>query len=186
MDTFITSTVTVTLAEIGDKTQLLSLLLAARFAKKSALILGIFVATIINHGLSAWFGDYLAYTFNNPYLPYVVNISFIFVGLWLLIPDKNEQVSHKYDHYGAFVVALGLFFIAEIGDKTQIATVLLGAQYQSVTWVTLGTTLGMLIANVPVIYAGNALLKRIALNKVRIIAATLFVALGCYGLIVLN
>lgn len=174
------------MAEIGDKTQLLSLLLAARFANKTALILGILVATIINHGLSAWFGDYLAASFNNQYLPWIVNSSFIIVGLWLLVPDKDEQVSHKYDHYGAFLVALVLFFIAEIGDKTQVATILLGAQYQSVLWVTLGTTLGMLIANVPVIYAGNALLKRISLNKVRMIAAAIFVALGCYGLIMLN
>ena len=92
-------------------------------------------------------------------------------------------MSHKYDRYGAFLVALILFFIAEIGDKTQIATVLLGAQYQSVLWVTLGTTVGMLIANVPVIYAGKALLKRIPLNTVRAIAASVFVLLGIYGLV---
>ncbi|MBB1405147.1 MAG: TMEM165/GDT1 family protein [Pseudoalteromonas nigrifaciens] len=182
MEIFLTSTVTVALAEIGDKTQLLSLLLAARFHNKIALILGVLVATIINHGLSAWFGDWLSGNFAIEYLPWVVNISFIVVGLWLLIPDKDEAVSHKYDRYGAFLVAFVLFFIAEIGDKTQIATVLLGAQYQSVLWVTIGTTVGMLIANVPVIYAGNALLKRIPLNKVRIIAASVFVLLGLYGL----
>lgn len=180
---FLTSTVTVALAEIGDKTQLLSLLLAARFQNKIALILGILVATIINHGLSAWFGDWLSGNFAVEYLPWIVNISFIVVGLWLLIPDKDEEVSHKYDRYGAFLVALILFFIAEIGDKTQIATVLLGAQYQSVLWVTLGTTVGMLIANVPVIYAGKALLKRIPLNTVRAIAASVFVLLGIYGLV---
>ena len=183
MDIFLTSTVTVALAEIGDKTQLLSLLLAARFHNKIALILGILAATIINHGLSAWFGDWLSGNFAVEYLPWIVNISFIVVGLWLLIPDKDEDVSHKYDRYGAFLVALILFFIAEIGDKTQIATVLLGAQYQSVLWVTIGTTLGMLIANVPVIYAGKALLKRIPLNTVRAIAATVFVLLGVYGLV---
>ena len=182
MEIFLTSTVTVALAEIGDKTQLLSLLLAARFHNKIALILGVLVATIINHGLSAWFGDWLSGNFAVEYLPWVVNISFIVVGLWLLIPDKDEAVSHKYDRYGAFLVAFVLFFIAEIGDKTQIATVLLGAQYQSVLWVTIGTTVGMLIANVPVIYAGNALLKRIPLNKVRIIAASVFVLLGLYGI----
>ncbi|HEA17769.1 hypothetical protein LCGC14_2715930 [marine sediment metagenome] len=182
MDTFITSTVTVTLAEIGDKTQLLSLLLAARFANKTALILGILVATLINHGLSAWLGNYLAGSVNAAYLPWLVNGCFIAVGLWLLIPDKDEEVSNKYDQYGAFLVALVLFFIAEIGDKTQIATVLLSAQYQSVLWVTIGTTVGMLLANVPVIYAGNALLQRIPLAKVRMLAAIVFVALGCYGL----
>lgn len=183
MDTFFTSTVTVALAEIGDKTQLLSLLLAARFANKTALILGVLVATLINHGLSAWFGNYLAGSFTSDYLPWIVNGCFIVVGLWLLIPDKDEEVSNKYDQYGAFLVALVLFFIAEIGDKTQIATVLLGAQYQSVLWVTIGTTLGMLLANVPVIYAGNALLKRIPMAKVRMLAALVFVALGCYGLV---
>jgi len=116
------------------------------------------------------------------YLPWIVNSSFIVVGLWLLIPDKDEEVSHKYDCYGAFVVALILFFIAEIGDKTQIATVLLGAQYQSVLWVTIGTTLGMLIANVPIIYVGKALLQRIPLKTVRAIAASVFVILGIHGL----
>ena len=116
------------------------------------------------------------------YLPWIVNSSFIVVGLWLLIPDKDEEVSHKYDCYGAFVVALILFFIAEIGDKTQIATVLLGAQYQSVLWVTIGTTLGMLIANVPIIYVGKALLQRIPLKTIRAIAASVFVILGIHGL----
>ena len=183
MEVFLTSTVTVTLAEIGDKTQLLSLLLAARFRNKSALILGILAATLLNHGLSAWFGQWLSNSFSSEYLPWLVNISFIVVGLWLLVPDKDEDVSNKYDSYGAFLVAFVLFFIAEIGDKTQIATVLLGAQYQSVFWVTVGTTLGMLIANVPVIYAGNALLKRISLNTVRAIAAFVFVSLGIYGLV---
>jgi putative Ca2+/H+ antiporter (TMEM165/GDT1 family) len=110
MDIFLTSTVTVALAEIGDKTQLLSLLLAARFHNKIALILGILAATIINHGLSAWFGDWLSGNFAVEYLPWVVNISFIVVGLWLLIPDKDEDVSHNYDRYGAFLVALILFF----------------------------------------------------------------------------
>ena len=192
MDIFLTSTVTVALAEIGDKTQLLSLLLAARFhnkiatvtveVNKIALILGILAATIINHGLSAWFGDWLSGNFVVEYLPWIVNSSFIVVGLWLLIPDKDEEVSHKYDCYGAFVVALILFFIAEIGDKTQIATVLLGAQYQSVLWVTIGTTLGMLIANVPIIYVGKALLQRIPLKTIRAIAASVFVILGIHGL----
>ncbi len=101
----------------------------------------------------------------------------------MTLDNKDEDVSSKYDSYGAFLVAFVLFFIAEIGDKTQIATVLLGAQYQSVFWVTVGTTLGMLIANVPVIYAGNALLKRISLNTVRAIAACVFVSLGIYGLV---
>lgn len=185
MEVFLTSTVTVTLAEIGDKTQLLSLLLAARFHNKIALIIGILAATIINHALSAWLGDWLSGNFTTHYMPLIVNISFIVVGFWLLIPDKDEEVTQKYDHFGAFLVAFVLFFIAEIGDKTQIATILLGAQYQSVFWVTLGTTAGMLIANIPIIYAGNALLQKIPLSKIRVIAASVFVLLGIYGLIAL-
>ncbi|MBB1386646.1 TMEM165/GDT1 family protein [Pseudoalteromonas sp. SG45-5] len=185
MEVFLTSTVTVTLAEIGDKTQLLSLLLAARFHNKIALIIGILAATIINHTLSAWLGDWLSGNFTTHYMPLIVNISFIVVGFWLLIPDKDEEVTQKYDHFGALLVAFVLFFIAEIGDKTQIATILLGAQYQSVFWVTLGTTAGMLIANIPIIYAGNALLQKIPLSKVRVIAASVFVLLGIYGLIAL-
>ena len=167
---------------VSTSSSFLSLLLAARFHNKIALILGILAATIINHGLSAWFGDWLSGNFVVEYLPWIVNSSFIVVGLWLLIPDKDEEVSHKYDCYGAFVVALILFFIAEIGDKTQIATVLLGAQYQSVLWVTIGTTVGMLIANVPIIYVGKALLQRIPLKTVRAIAASVFVILGIHGL----
>ncbi|KTF09915.1 MULTISPECIES: TMEM165/GDT1 family protein [Pseudoalteromonas] len=182
MEVFFTSTVTVTLAEIGDKTQLLSLLLAVRFRNKAALALGVLAATLINHGLSAWLGGWISESITLSYLPIIVNLSIIAVGIWLLIPDKDEDVSHRYDKYGAFLVSFVLFFIAEIGDKTQVATVLLGAQYQDVFWVTIGTTLGMLIANIPVIYAGNALLKRISLNSVRFIAASVFVLLGVYGL----
>ncbi|ALQ10097.1 hypothetical protein D172_018615 (plasmid) [Pseudoalteromonas sp. Bsw20308] len=181
MEVFFTSTVTVALAEIGDKTQLLSLVLAVRFHNKIALILGVLAATIINHGLSALFGNWLSNNFATQYMPWIVNASFIGVGLWLLIPDKDEEISHKHDKYGAFFVACILFFIAEVGDKTQIATILLGAQYQSILWVTLGTTLGMLIANVPVIFAGNALLSQVPLNTVRAVSASVFVLLGLYG-----
>lgn len=107
---FFTSTVALALAEIGDKTQLLSLVLAARFHNKIVLIIGILTATIINHGLFAWFGDWLSSNFTTQYMPWVVNISFIIVGLWLLIPDKDEDIGHRHDKYDAFLVTFTLFF----------------------------------------------------------------------------
>ena len=113
----------------------------------------------------------------------LIHLSFIAVGLWLLIPDKDDEPNTSLDKYGAFVVSLVLFFIAEIGDKTQIATVLLAAQYQSLLWVTLGTTLGMLLANVPVVFAGNYIMQRIPFTLTRALAALVFVAIGLYGLI---
>ncbi|WP_440055254.1 TMEM165/GDT1 family protein [Pseudoalteromonas sp. T1lg65] len=178
METLFTSTFAVALAEIGDKTQLLSLLLAARFNNKIAIISGILLATVINHALSAWFGVSLSQFVDSQWLPWLVGGSFIAVGLWLLVPDKDEEVASKYDSYGAFAVSTVLFFIAEIGDKTQIATILLGAQFQSTVIVTIGTTLGMLLANIPVIYFGDKLMKALPLTASRVAAAFLFVVLG--------
>ncbi len=178
MEAFITSTLTVSLAEIGDKTQLLSLLLTTRFRNKWAIIAGILVATLANHAASAWLGSWLGQFFQSNWGQWLIAGSFIAVGLWLLIPDKEEEESGRFDHYGAFLVSTLLFFLAEIGDKTQIATVLLGAQYLSVVWVTLGTTLGMLLANVPVVFLGEYLMQRIPLNATRIAAAAVFVGIG--------
>ena len=129
MDAFLTSTVSVALAEIGDKTQLLSLLLAVRFKNRWAIVAGILVATLINHGVSAWLGSWIAAYIQSDWGQWLIGGSFIALGLWLLIPDKDEEVTGKYDHLGAFAVSTVLFFLAEIGDKTQIATVLLGAQF---------------------------------------------------------
>ncbi|GAC32660.1 TMEM165/GDT1 family protein [Paraglaciecola polaris] len=183
MDAFFTSTLTVTLAEMGDKTQLLSLLLVTRLQKPWHIIAGIFVATVLNHGISAWFGSWLSQFLTSELGINIINVSFIAVGLWLLIPDKDDAPNTTLDKYGAFVVSLVLFFIAEIGDKTQIATVLLAAQYQSLFWVTLGTTLGMLLANVPVVFAGNYIMQRIPFTVTRVLAALVFVAIGVYGFI---
>ena len=183
-DPLATSIVTVALAEIGDKTQLLSLVLVARFRNKAAIIAGILLATLLNHGASAWFGnwlgDWMTAFFQSDTGRYIVGGSFIALALWLLIPDKDDEIDSRFDHYGAFAVSTLLFFMAEIGDKTQVATVLLGAQYDSVLLVTLGTTLGMLLANVPVIYAGEYLMRRIPLNASRLVAALAFSATGLF------
>ncbi|TQV73119.1 TMEM165/GDT1 family protein [Aliikangiella marina] len=180
MESFLTSTFTVALAEIGDKTQLLSLVLAARFRNKWAIIGGILAATILNHGLSAWLGNWLAQFLQSNLGQILIGGSFIALALWLLIPDKDEDINNSFDKFGAFWVSTILFFLAEIGDKTQIATVLLGAQFESVIWVTIGTTLGMLIANVPVVFAGDYLMKKIPLNVTRAFAAAAFALVGLF------
>tara|TARA_B100002049_G_C15961850_1_gene324908 strand:- start:9 stop:563 length:555 start_codon:yes stop_codon:yes gene_type:complete len=183
MEALFTSTLTVALAEIGDKTQLLALLLATRFSNKYALISGILVATLINHGLSAVLGVYFSQFVPANLMTWVIGVSFIAVGLWLLIPDKNDETSHAYDKYGAFVATLILFFLAELGDKTQFATILLAADYNAVMAVTVGTTLGMLLANVPVVYLGHELIKRIPVKMINIVAAILFIGLGVSAIV---
>ena len=180
MEPFLTSTFTVALAEIGDKTQLLSLVLAARFRNTWAIIGGILAATILNHGLSAWFGNWLAQFLQSNLGQILIGASFIVLALWLLIPDKDEDTNNSFDKFGAFWVSTILFFLAEIGDKTQIATVLLGAQFESIIWVTIGTTLGMLIANVPIVFAGDYLMKKIPLNVTRAFAAAAFALVGLF------
>ncbi|GAB2196430.1 TMEM165/GDT1 family protein [Sessilibacter sp. MAH4] len=178
MDAFLISSTTVALAEIGDKTQLLSLFLAAKFRNKWAIILGILVATLLNHGVSAWFGDFIAQYLQSNIGQWLVAGSFIALGLWLLVPDKDDSEDSAMQKYGAFVASTVLFFLAEIGDKTQIATVLLGAQFESVLWVTMGTTLGMLLANVPVVFAGEYLMQRIPLKITRFVASAVFIIVG--------
>lgn len=178
MDAFLISTLTVALAEIGDKTQLLSLFLTAKFRNKSAIILGILVATLLNHAASAWLGGWIAQYLQSQIGQWLLGGSFIALGLWLLIPDKEKGSNTSLQKYGAFVASTLLFFLAEIGDKTQVATVLLGAQFASVLWVTLGTTLGMLLANVPVVLAGEYLMRRIPIKTAQIAAALVFIAVG--------
>jgi len=183
MDAFLTSTFTVAIAEIGDKTQLLSLFLAARFRNKWAIILGILVATLINHGASAWLGGWIAQYLQSTIGQWVIGLSFIALGIWLLKPDKDESQDSSIAQYGAFAASTVLFFLAEIGDKTQVATVLLGAQFDSIILVTLGTTLGMLAANVPVVYAGEYLMAKIPLKATRIAAALAFSLVGIFQII---
>lgn len=180
MDALFTSTLAVALAEIGDKTQLLALLLTLRFRNKLAICAGILLATLLNHGLSAWLGQWLGQYLQADWGRWLLGGSFIALGLWLLVPDQDEQESGRFDHYGAFAVSLMLFFLAEIGDKTQIATVALAAQFQSLLWVTLGTTLGMLAANVPVVYWGERLMRRLPMALAHRLAAALFVLVGLW------
>lgn len=183
MEALFTSTLAVALAEIGDKTQLLSLLLTLRFRNKAAICAGILLATLLNHAASAWLGQWLGQYLQADWGRWLLGGSFIALGLWLLVPDKDEEAPGRFDRYGAFVVSLILFFLAEIGDKTQVATVALAAQFQSVLWVTLGTTLGMLAANVPVVYWGERLMQRLPLTLAHRLAAALFVAVGLWVLL---
>ncbi|GAA0783973.1 TMEM165/GDT1 family protein [Marinobacterium sediminicola] len=183
MDAFLPSTLAVAIAEIGDKTQLLTLFLTARFAQRNAIILGIFVATLLNHGLSAWLGAWLVQWIPENWVPWIIGLSFIAVGLWVLIPDKDDEDDAAVLKYGAFIATCVLFFIAEIGDKTQVATVILAARYDSLFWVIMGTTIGMMLANVPVAYAGNWLMQRIPLNLARWSACGLFVVLGVLSIV---
>lgn len=182
MEAFFASLSSVAIAEIGDKTQLLTLFLAARFAQKNAIILGIIVATVLNHAFSAILGVWASNHLSESLMAWIVGISFIVVGLWLLVPDKEDEEDTKWVKHGAFVATLVLFFIAEIGDKTQIATVLLAAKYQSFWAVILGSTLGLLVANVPVVYLGEWLMKKIPFKAVRIGACVLFCILGAVTL----
>lgn len=178
LESFIASVLAVALAEVGDKTQLLALFLAAMFARKAPIILGILVATILNHAVSAWFGVWISENVSHDLLAWVVAISFLVMGAWLLIPDKKDEVDEKYVKYGAFVATTVLFFFAEIGDKTQIATVLLAAKFNDFYPVLIGTTVGMMLANVPVVFLGCWLLDRLSFKKIRRVACVLFMLLG--------
>ncbi|AKX50275.1 TMEM165/GDT1 family protein [Thiopseudomonas alkaliphila] len=171
----------VTLAEIGDKTQLLALILAARYRKPIPIILGILVATVANHFLAAAVGNQVASLFSPTTLAWILAASFAAVALWTLIPDKMDDEDSTSKKYGPFVATLIAFFIAEMGDKTQVATVMLAAQYSHFTMVVIGTTLGMMIANVPVVLAGNFAADKLPLDWIRRIAALCFALLAVYA-----
>lgn len=178
-EAFLTSTLTVAVAEIGDKTQLLSLVLAARFQRPLAVILGIIAATLLNHYIAAWAGQWLGGLIPASTLQIIVGLSFIAMAAWALIPDKlDDKEAERATGMGAFITTALTFFLVEIGDKTQVATVALAAHYQMAALVTIGTTLGMVLANAPVVYLGQALMARIPLKTVRWLAAALFLVLG--------
>jgi putative Ca2+/H+ antiporter (TMEM165/GDT1 family) len=184
MEAFLTSTAVVALAEIGDKTQLLAIVLAARFKQPMAIIAGIFVATIANHFLAALIGSQAASLLDGPGFRLIIAASFIAMAAWTLIPDKlDDEPQPKPARFGAFVATTIAFFLVEMGDKTQIATVALGARFNDVVAVTMGTTLGMMLANVPAVFLGNELLKRVPLKIVRWVAAGLFLVIGVWVLI---
>lgn len=173
------STGTVALAEIGDKTQLLALLLAARFRKPWPIIAGIVVATVLNHALAAWVGSLAAHWLRPEVLRWVVAASFIAVALWTLKPDTMDEATPLAAR-GAFIATTIMFFIAEIGDKTQVATVLLAAKYSPLWQVIVGTTVGMMLANVPVVLLGSRFADRLPLTAARWTAAAVFALIGLW------
>lgn len=182
LESLFVPTLIVALAEIGDKTQLLALLLAARFRKPWPIIWGMVVATLANHLAAGAVGSWVAGLLSPALLSWILAASFIAVALWTLIPDKLEDdESSSLKRYGPFLTTLIAFFLAEMGDKTQVATVMLAAQYPHFIMVVLGTTLGMLIANVPVVLAGNFAADRLPLTLIRRLAAVAFAALALYA-----
>ncbi|NMM76697.1 hypothetical protein B2J88_27795 [Rhodococcus sp. SRB_17] len=185
MEAFLVSTSIVALAEMGDKTQLLALVLAARFRKPWPIVLGIFVATVLNHALAGAAGAWVTTVLGPQVLRWVLGVSFIAMAVWMLIPDKLEDgetgAAPRWGVFGTTVVA---FFLAEMGDKTQIATVMLAAQYSAWVWVVVGTTLGMMLANAPVVWLGERITRRVPLRTVHGVSALIFLVLGVLALTV--
>jgi putative Ca2+/H+ antiporter (TMEM165/GDT1 family) len=183
MQAFLVSAGAVLLGEIGDKTMLLALVLATRFRKPWPVIAGIVVATLFNHALAGALGGWLRAAIPAEYLPWIVGLSFVAVGLWALVPDKMDEDESPKGNGGAFVVTTVAFFLAEIGDKTQIATTILAARFDSLLAVVAGTTTGMLLADVPVVFIGTAVAAKLPLKLIRIFAAGLFIVLGITTLV---
>lgn len=179
MESLLVSTGVVALAEIGDKTQLLAFLLAARFKKPVPIILGILVATILNHGLAGAIGAWITHAITPEILRWVLGASFIGMAIWTLIPDEIEddeaQIAKRFGVFGATLIT---FFLAEMGDKTQVATVAMAAHYPDPVLVVMGTTLGMLIADVPAVFVGDKFANKIPMRLVHSVAAAVFAALG--------
>jgi Ca2+/H+ antiporter, TMEM165/GDT1 family len=178
MEAFLVSTGIVALAEIGDKTQLLAFILAAKFRKPLPIITGILVATIANHAFAGALGAWLTTLTSPETLRWVLGLSFIAMAAWTLIPDKFEEDDAKLAPYGVFATTLIAFFLAEMGDKTQVATVALAAQYQALMAVVAGTTLGMMIANAPAVLLGDRIAEKMPVRLVHTIAAGIFAVLG--------
>ena len=185
MEAFFVSTGVVALAEIGDKTQLLAFILAARFKKPLPIMLGILVATLINHGLAGFLGAWITGAVSPDILRWILGLSFIGMAIWTMIPDEIEQeetlIAGKFGIFGATLIT---FFLAETGDKTQIATITMAAHYGTPFMVVMGTTLGMLIADIPAVFAGEKLATRIPMKLVHSIAAAVFALLGVATLLV--
>lgn len=183
MEAFLVSTGLVALAEIGDKTQLLALLLAARYRMPVPIVLGILVATLANHALAALGGNWLATVVGEDAVRWIVGLSFLAMAGWALFPDRLESHALRRGTLGIFGTALVSFFLVEMGDKTQLATIGLAAHYASVLPVVAGTTLGMMLANVPAVYLGERVLRRVPLKLVRASAAATFALLGTLTLL---
>lgn len=181
MDAFFNSALLVAIGEIGDKTQLLAIILVARYRHVWPIIFGILVATIFNHAVAAWVGQYIGSIADITWIQWVLGCSFVLIGLWVLKPDTMEDSEPKRD-LGAFLTTLIMFFLAEFGDKTQLATVALAAKYIDFIPVLMGTTTGMLLADVPAVFFGHKLLEKIPMKFVRYTASALFVGFGIVGI----
>jgi putative Ca2+/H+ antiporter (TMEM165/GDT1 family) len=184
LQALLTSTAVVALAEIGDKTQLLAILLATRFKRPWPIIAGILVATMVNHFFAALIGSEVASFLDGKWFRFAVAASFIAMAAWTLVPDKlDDEEEAKPPRFGVFVTTVIAFFLVEMGDKTQIATIALGARYHDALQVAAGTTLGMMLANVPAVFLGHELIRRVPLHVVRWVTAALFAAIGLWLLL---
>ncbi len=184
MEAFLVSTGIVALAEMGDKTQLLALVLAVRFRKPWPIVWGILVATLVNHGLAGAVGAWVTAFVGPEILRWVLAGSFIAMAVWMLIPDTlDDTQSESQPRWGVFGTTVVAFFLAEMGDKTQIATVMLAARYHAYFWVVAGTTLGMMLANVPVVWLGERMTRLVPMRLVHTVSALVFAALGVAVLI---
>ena len=178
MEAFLISTGVVALAEIGDKTQLLAFILAAKFRRTWPIVWGILAATLVNHGLAGALGAWITGLLGPQLLRWVLGVSFLAMAIWTLIPDRFNEGDARPARHGVFLTTLIAFFLAEMGDKTQIATVALAARFHTVLPVVVGTTFGMMLANVPAVFVGDRLAHRMPVRLVRTIAALIFALLG--------
>ena len=183
MEAFLVSTAVVALGEMGDKTQLLALLLAAKFKRPVPIILGILVATLVNHAAAGWVGGWIAQVLGAQVLRWVIGVSFLGMAVWMLIPDQLDGGTRGAQRFGVFGTTVVAFFVAEMGDKTQIATVALAARFDNLAVVVAATTLGMMIANVPVVLLGDKVARSVPMRLVHAVAAAIFVVLGLLTLL---
>ena len=186
LSAFLISLAVVALSEMGDKTQLLALLLAAKFRKPVPILIAIFLATLVNHGVSAVLGQWITTVLSPIVLLWIVSLGFIAMAVWMLIPDElgdESESINKWQKYGVFGATFVLFFLAEIGDKTQIATVALAARFDSIGWVTLGTTIGIMLVNAPAVFIGNKLAEKLPISLIHKIGALVFLVIGIAALL---
>jgi putative Ca2+/H+ antiporter (TMEM165/GDT1 family) len=187
MEAFLLSTGIVVLAEMGDKTQLLAFVLAARFRKRTPIVAGILAATLLNHGLAGAFGAWITTVLGPETLRWVLGLSFVAMAAWMLVPDKiDEEETFIAQRFGVFGATLVAFFLAEMGDKTQVATIAMAAHYATPLWVVAGTTVGMLIVDVPAVFVGKKFASKIPLKLIHTIAAVIFAVMGMMALLKLD
>lgn len=181
MEAFLISIFAVALAEIGDRTQILVLLLAARFRKPVPILLGILLATILNHGTAGYMGIWLRAMVNGETFRWIISLCFIGMGIWMLGPDKKDDKPKLIGQYGAFLTTFISFFLVEIGDKAQIAAIVLAARFNHLIPVVMGTTIGILLANIPAVWLGNFANNKLPIDMIRIVAAGLFILMGIWA-----